>query len=236
MAVQRLFHYVPAGGGGKHTRAHRNTAESQDIWDWLFQWDAEVERAIRALLLDIWALATTHGFAQQFLGNEIRACFRERKTFIDAISATAEAFKRLLFPLYGLGLGLDLAVFSREREQLETYIKFPAALPLPGQSNWRNSVLSVSVCKMGSRVWPTEQVSPYADANPSKLDPLHSEGVGIWNLIHLSSDTSRNVDCLVYIGFHKCPLISPPSRALVNLRLLRKYLFIHLSWTCSLKN
>lgn len=46
----------------------------------------------------LWQLS--HGFAQQFLGNEIWACFRERKTINDATSTPAEDFKGLFFSPY----------------------------------------------------------------------------------------------------------------------------------------
>lgn len=94
-----------------------------------------------------------------------------------------------------------MSLSSAEKEQLVTYIKIPAALPLPGWSVWKNSVLSVSVCQTGSGVWPASQISPGADENPSKPGSLHSERMGIWNLIDLSSSTSGNLDCLVCTGF-----------------------------------
>lgn len=45
-------------------------------------------------------------FAQQFLQNEIQACFRERKTFINATSATGKSVKRHFFSPYMDFLGL----------------------------------------------------------------------------------------------------------------------------------
>lgn len=74
---------------------------------------------------------------------------------------------------------VKILVSSAHREKLEAYMKIPVALPLAGQVNLRNSVLSVPMCEMGSGVWHTEQASPHTDAYPSKPDPLQSERTGI---------------------------------------------------------
>jgi hypothetical protein len=47
---------------------------------------------------------------------------------------------------------VKILVSSAHREKLEAYMKIPVALPLAGQVNLRNSVLSVPMCEMGSGV------------------------------------------------------------------------------------
>lgn len=114
-------------------------AESQDIWDWLFQWEAEAERAILALLLDIWALATTPWLCSAVLGKRDTGLFRGKRNLYWRNIYYSGGIKRFLSPLYWLWLGLDeMSLSSAEKEQLATYVKIPAALPLPWQSIWKN--------------------------------------------------------------------------------------------------